>query len=232
MAKTVTFLELRTRVRFLGDFEDSIPIDDTRLGEVVNSSIGKVWNLLLRYRGDAYEKEQTPAPATAIGIDYITLAADFYRLVQVEVLDGSNYVRLDAHKTLDRGALSQNAVSPRDLRYRFSATVNPVAASPVVRLVPTPTAVWPLRITYLPSFADLVVDADTFDGVNGFEDLVIAQAVKLLKMRESMPMGEWEGEVQKLEREITGEAGDLDSGTPFTLGSSPRYMVDEDDRWW
>lgn len=226
MAKTVTLLELRTRVRFEGDFENSIPIDDDRLNEVINSQIDTLWNLLLRYRGDAYAKEQSPAPTTTIGSEVVTLAADFYKLQQVEILDGGNYVRLKPHSPLDRGALSATSLTPRRLRYRFQAAA--AGNGPVLRLVPQPTAVWTLRVTYMPSATELVADGDTFDGVAGFEDMVIALSVAKLKMRESMPSGEWQALVNKLTSDITADAGGIDDGTPFTLGTTER-IDDEDD---
>lgn len=216
MAVSVTLDTLRNRVRFLGDFENSRIVTDERLDEIINANVRKVWDLLLRHRPEQYITEQSGNPATAANDATVTLAADFYRLRKVEWLDGSRYRRLRpinvsvAHRWSTAG-------SPCGYRIQGNELV----------IVPTPNAVYSLRIYYLPAFAALVEDDDEFDGINGYEDLVIALSIVDLKLRESMPFGEWMGRAEKLTRELI-DAAELDAGEPFLLSGG---LYDQDEEW-
>lgn len=224
MPKTVTFAELKTRVRFLGDFENSRVISDARLGEVVNASVESLWDLLLRHRPDAYVVEAALVP-TVPGSNSIALPASFYRLRLVEVQDGTKYRRLHPHNLSEAWRIEGDGTSsPRRMRYRIQGGV--------LRLAPTPTAVFQIRVHYLPVATTLVADGDTLDSVNGYEDLIIADAIVQLKLRESMPFGEWEARADKLRAEIIEASSDLDAGEAFLLsGGVDTYEDDDLDAW-
>lgn len=231
MADTVTLALLSERVRFRSGLNSSTKLTPTRLTEEVNAAIKRLWTLLLQHRADAYVKEQSPAPTTTAGSTIVTLAADFYRLMMVEILEGSEYTKMHPHNLQERGLLERMTATPRNLRYRFQAATT--GNGPVLRLAPVPVAVHTLRISYLPSFTDLALDADTFDGVAGYEDLVIADAVAVIKGRESMPgASHWQGVADALRKEITTASSNIDTGTPFSLAGRSRAMDDLDDEWF
>src|SRR5262245_28709322 len=170
MADNVTLSALRDEIRFLGDFENSRVVTDTRLNARINNAIKALWDLLLLHRPDTYVKEQTPAPTSTPGSNVLALAADFYRLRCVEVLVGANYFPVRTHNLRDAWRLERaGGAQPRGLRYRIQPGGAPAATA--LRLAPTPQAVYTFRVHYLPAFADLVADGDTFDGVNGYDDL-------------------------------------------------------------
>lgn len=223
MTVNVTLLTLRTRTRFLGDFENSRVISDTRLNEVINANIRKVWDLLLRHRPEPYITEQSGPPVTVANTATVALASNFYRLRGVQVLDGGNYFKLQPVNVSEAWRFNTAAAAPRGFRYRIQGA-NLV-------LVPTPTAVYTLRVYYFPAFTALSADIDTFDGVNGYEDLVIARSIVDLKLRESMPAGEWSQRALELGREVTEAASDLDAGEPFYLSGTGAEGIDED-LWW
>lgn len=220
MSVTVTLAQLRTRVRFEGDFENSRVISDARLDEVINAAIRKVWDLLLRHRPDPYITEQAGPPATVANVATVALAANFYRLRQVEILDSGEYSKLRPVNVSEAYRFGRSSAAPRGFRYRLQGA-NLV-------LVPTPTAVHTLKIYYLPAFTALVLAADTFDGINGYEDLVIARSICTLKRRECQPMGEFAQQVVDLTREIVEAASDLDAGEPFYLSGTGPEGADED----
>lgn len=235
MASVITLDELRARVRFLGDFQNSrlgqtsLAEGEARLLEVINANIRKVWDLLLRFRPDAYVVRQGNNPATTANLATVALAADFYRLRQVEISDGGTWHRLRPVNLSEGWRYQRASSAPTNLRYR-------VEGSNLV-LAPTPTAVHSLRIFYLPAF-EALRDPDPedeedegvteFDGINGYEDLVIARCIVDLKMREGMAAGEWMTRVEQLTREVQEAAGDLDAGEPFYLSGG----ADIDDEVW
>lgn len=223
MAVNVTLDQMRTRVRFLGDFENSRVISDARLDEVINANLRKVYDLLLRHRPEPYITEQSGPPVTVANSPNVALASNFYRLREVEVYDGGNYYKLRPVNLSEAWRFNAPAAAPRGFRYR-------VQGANLV-LVPTPTAVYTLRVYYFPAFTALASGSSAFDGVNGHEDLVIARSVVDLKMRESMPAGEWSQRVLALTKEVMEAAGEVDSGDPFWLsGTGPEGI--EEDLWW
>jgi hypothetical protein len=221
MPANVTLSQLRTRTRFLSGLENSRSVSDARLNEVINASIRKVWDLLLRHRPDPYTTEQTPAPVTVANQASVALAANFYRLREVEVLDSGNYFRMRPINVSEAWRFENSTSQPRALRYR-------VQSNSLV-IVPTPSAAYTLRVYYYPSFTALALDTDTFDGVNGYEDLVIARSIVDIKLRDSMPFGDWQSRVEVLQREIMEASADVDAGQPFFLsGTGPEGGYNDD----
>ena len=215
MPVTITLADLRARVRFLGDFDNSRfgqpsqSVSDARLDEVINDSLRATYDLFLTYRGEQFVKEQAGSPSTIAGGNAVTLASDFYRLWQVEVQEGSDYYPL-RHINLREAWRFQNSSSqPRGLTFRLLANT--------LVFYTTPTGNYPLRIWYAPAFAALATTISSFDGINGFERLAIARSVLDLKMREGMPAQEWAAKVQQYTDELRAEAGEADRGTPFML---------------
>lgn len=218
--KVTTLGDMRDRVKFLGDFPNSRKFTVAILNREINNSIEDTYNLLLAARPDYYLLEQTPAPSTTPNSDTVALAPNFYRLRKVEINFGEpRYRRLDLLNLNETHKVTVTALRPR--WYRFQGST--------LRLYPTPTQAWQMRIFYHAAFLDLVADADTFDTINGFEEHAIVATVYRLKMREQMPAGEWGAELQRQEQLVRTNAADLDSGQPFYLSGGEH---DDDDDWW
>ena len=219
MPATFTLAQLRTRVRFLGDFENSRIISDARLDEVINGNLRRVWDLLLDHRVTPYVKIQAGNPVTAPGTATVALAADFYRLRQVLISVGGILTPLHEINQAEAWKF-QTGFQPYGLRYTFRANT--------LVLYPTPTAVYSLEIQYYPTMVPLALVSDTFDFVNGSDDLLIARCVLDLKMRESMPAQEWEARVQQYTKETIDAVSDVNAGEPFLLSGG----VDTYDGSW
>lgn len=215
MAQNVTLSSLRASVRFDGDCVSTRVFSDARVDYAINQACRRVWNLLIRCRPSHCVRTQTPS--TTANVDTVALAAAFMKIRHIDVLDGDYYPLFPFN--LSEQWRFRNVSQPRGLRYC------PVEQNIVI--APTPTAVWSLRIRYFPAFTALVADGDTFDGINGFEDLVIADAVCRLKRRESMPHQEWITERDRMIKEVEDNA-EVDDGEPFYLsGHGPNDIDDE-----
>ncbi len=223
MAADVEFGELKTRVRFRGGFENSRAITDTRLAELLNQELRHVWDLLIRHRSDPQVSMTTTA--TVVNDPLVVLPSNFYRLRQLEILDGTEYFPLAPVNLSEAWRFERGTTQPRGFRYRVVLD----SGNDRVRLAPTPTRVYTLRVWYYPTFADLVDDTDVFNGVNGYEDLVIARVIEALKLRDGMPANEWSQLVARREAEIKAEA-EVDGKEPFLLSGG----VDDfdEDVWW
>lgn len=224
MPATQTLAQLRTRIRFDGDFENSRVISDARLLEVINASAREVWDWYAEKRRDLLITEQSGPPAMVPNTATVALASNLYRLEQVEILDGGQYYRVHPVNVHEAWRFNTSWASPRGFRYR-------VQANNLV-FVPTPKAAYTLRVYYIPTLTALSADGDTFDGINGFEDLLIVRSILRLLRREKMPTAEFVAEAERVERRVMAAAEQLDVGQPFFLSGTGPEGPPDDDYWW
>ena len=208
MAKNVTLASLISTVRFQGDFENSRVMSDAQITAAINSAGSELWDLLLDCRPDQYIS--TSSTTTTPGSEIVSLPVDFYRLRMVEVQDGSFWRTLRPHNLSEAWRYQIAGSSPSRLTYRIQSNT--------LRVVPTPTVAWSIRISYFMPFTDLALSGDTFDAVNDYDDLIVARVIaKLRGGREGMDSAWWDAEAARLERDVRNVAGDVDAGEPFAL---------------
>lgn len=221
MPATKTLAQLRTTVRFEGDFENSRIISDARLDDTINKAAREVWDFYADFRPDLLVIVQAGAPVTAPGVPIVALAPNFYRLRQVEIFEGDRSHRLHEVNLSEAWRYQSGPAVSWSLRYRVQNNN--------LYFHPTPTTANGLAIFYIPTLTPLVATTDTFDGINGFEDLLVCRAVLSLLRREKMPTQEFETEAERLEKRIRDGAEQLNTGEPFYLsGTGPRVGSNPD----
>lgn len=217
MAANVALSELRQRARELADMETSAqasaPVDDTELNRRVNSALKQLYQRLIITRGDDYYAKSHAFPTVANQAVY-AVPADFFQLLNVSVTDGSNHRDVHRWGMKDWSALrqlEQGGASSAIENYRYRI----VGQSFEVRPQPT-TAAHTFTIYYLPAFSPLVNDADTFDGVNGWEDWACyTAAIDMLTKEESFEQAQALAAVRAaIEKQIDTLAGARDAAMP------------------
>ena len=217
MAKLTTLTQLIDRIRFQGDFENSRVMSDARITEVINASIEGLWDLMLDARPDNYISRIVTS--TGAGVETLALPSDFYRLCQIEINDGSRWLVMRPHNLSEAWRYQNAPATAARITYRIQGGV--------IYFAPIPTASYQLRVYYFPPASDLVAGSDTLDGVNGYDDLVIAQTVaKLRGGREGMDSSWWDREAARMESDIRKHASPLDVGEPFALSGQAGYGPD------
>lgn len=183
MALTQTLLQLRTRLRELTDTENDTHLSDAELTRYINSAVTYVYDLLVAGSPSDYFMKTTTFP-TVVGTDSYALPADFYKLRAMYVLDQTSIYR----------------------------PLMPCQEEELVEIW-APTAVCTIRMDYIPCATPLVADGDTFDGINGWEELVLQQAaIDVKNKREEDPVQHFRKR-QDLEKRITRMTY-RDAGTP------------------
>lgn len=158
MARTVTRLQLRTRARQLANLENATNLwPDADVNDCIDRHINECYDLF-RMAGPPDYYSSTATITTVVGTTAYALPADF----------------------LDCQDLFANETGGR-LR-----PVLPLRRGNMPFFQP-PQGVYTLTLEYTPSFTTLSADGSTFDGVGGWDDLIVYLVARdmLIKHRDS-----------------------------------------------
>lgn len=191
MARTVTLSSLRTWARELADVESDPNIGDSELTALANRHLTEVYDALVNAGPPEYYAASTTV-TTVAGTTLYALPVDFRTLLDIY-----------SHE------------SETDLRL-----VHPMGNGQRGRYV-APTGVWTCTVEYVPAAAMLVADGDTFDGVSGWEELIVnLMARDVMVKRESDP-SVIINTIDRLQARISVRARSRDRG-------HPKYTTDVD----
>lgn len=184
MASNVTLLSLKDQCRQRADMVNSKFISDAELTGYINASIKELYDKLVN-AGEFYYMTSYTINIVS-NTDTYALPSDFYKLLGVDlIVDGlGNGVTLKPFQFEQRNAYlftpTWNVVGLSYLRYMIQGNN--------LKFVPMPNGASNVRMWYAKAFQNLVNDTDTFDGINGFEEYVIADCcIKMLAKEESDP---------------------------------------------
>ncbi len=216
MARTVTLLELRTQARQRADMVGSNFVSDSELTGYINSAIAELYDLLVVNYGEEYFTSATPQSISVLaGTDVYALPATFYKLSGIDTLVGSRWVDIKKYQMRQRNR-TQEGTLIKDVRYRMLGSN--------LRFTPTPTANHSVRLWQVPAPTKLSLDADTFDGISGWEEyVVVVAAIKMLTKEES--------DVRVLMQEKADLVGRIQSASANRDISEPERVsdIEEDD---
>lgn len=210
---TVTLGQLKTQSRQRADMENSTFISDAELTSLINSSAAELYDLLIGVYEDY--KISSSTVSVVANTDTYTLPADFYKLRGVDlVLDSlGNAVTLKPFNFSERNAYmftpTWNVVGLAYLRYHMQGNS--------IRFVPVPNTTASVKLWYIPAITRLVIDADTLDGVNGFEEYVIVDAAIKMRVKEESDVQELMAAKMGLKQRIESMAAARDAGQPETV---------------
>lgn len=190
--------------------EGSNFVTDAELTTYVNASIAELYDILVSRFEDYYILDTTQTVAS--GSDQLTIPSDFYKLKGLDYDVGGglyetvrSFQFVERNETFDPGF---GGTMPR-MRYRVLGSY--------IKLTPPEFAPGNYRIWYIPRFAGLTLDADTFDGINGWTEYVVVDcAIKMLNKEES-DSSAFREQKQKLLDRIEAMAADRDAGEPQTI---------------
>lgn len=212
-----TLSELRTRARQRSDMENSTFVSDSELNGYLNSSISELYDLLVATNGEYYLSSSTSTISN--GTSTITLPTDFLKLKGVDFYTGGRWVEIDSFNFNERNLDTVNfSICGVEVRYMVQGAN--------LRLIPESNAGGQYRIWYTPKPSTLSLDADSFDGINGWEEYVVVDAaIKMLLKEESSVTALMEIK-QALKKRIESSATKRDSARPKTItnvGSPFKY---------
>lgn len=180
----VSFKTLRDQARARADMTDSGFVTEDELKLYVNSSMKELYDILVTQYQDQYIKKV--AITLAPGQEQISLPADFYKLRGIDYQVTSDYA-IDLRQFNFKDRNKQNALRfyngfiVPDIQYKvLGSNVQFISGANYTG------GGWSGALWYVPLAADLQLDTDTFDAINGYEEYIILDvAIKMLQKEES-----------------------------------------------
>lgn len=191
-----TLGEIRTMAQQRSDMVGSQFITTAEWNSYINASYFELWDLLVSKYGDDY-KVNTPYTFTTDGITSLyALPSNFYKLLGVDVLlMGSNfYVPIKSYNFGDR--------------------------TPNYYIGEVPSAGQQVRLWYIPRMVELVVDADTVDGISGWSEYIVVDVCIKALAKEESDTTVFERQKAGLLARITEMAENRDAGNPLSVTDS------------
>lgn len=189
MASNTTFGAIITSAQQRADLVNSGFVTAAEWRSMTNASLQQLYEKLVSAYGSDYEV-QTPFSVTTTAVDdAYALPTDFFKLLGVDLqispsaaTSNSGWTTVWRFNFAQRNQWTLPNVFPlggrTPLQYRLRAGK--------LWLTPQPAGGQVLRLWYAPVFVPLVADADSFDGVNGWEEWAINDvAMKALTKEES-----------------------------------------------
>ncbi len=199
MARTVTRAQLRTRARQMANMENATAVwPDADVNERIDTHTTAIWDMIVSLAPPHYYSSSTTV-SVVVGTIAYALPADFMSLQEVYVQQGA-VDKLRALRPLRRGERGWTQA-------------------------PTRTA--SVTVEYTPNFTTFSSDSSTLDGVDGWDELVVAYVARdlLTKVRES---GEQMDQKIAEVRARMMKLGNRDRGNPRLV----RDVEDDDSGWW
>jgi hypothetical protein len=214
--RLVTLATLRDDSKLYANQRSSTFLSDAEWDRFINQAGTTLWDLLVSARGHEYYEQNVPLN-TSPGSAIVALPQDFYQLItvianwgsqQLEELDSLDHL---GDQTTFRNWGQWGQYSPKVWRVRGAPSGH------VLEFFPTPSAVTPLEVRYIPTWTDLESDSSTYDGINGFERLIALRAAIDALTLQNLPAA---GQQQLYDREydrIETMARDRAAANPPTI---------------
>jgi len=198
MASNVTLLELRTRARELADMDNSEFWTNTRINARVNAHAADLYDKLVAAGPPEYYA--TDATLTTVsGTLASSLPATFRSLVGVYAQEGSTTKLREIYPIRGGTRLAYDA----------------------------PQGAYNVTLRYVPAMTALSGDADTLDGVSGWEELIVLLCARDMRIKEDSPVDDLMMAIARMEGRIVANAPKRGGGPRFV-----RDMDDEEAPYW
>ena len=214
----VTLSEFRLRSRQRADMVNSKFIADSELNSFINASYGELYDLLVNTRGENYYVNAYNF-TTSVNNDTYALPADFFKLMGVDYVTSSTQaITLKAFRWQERNRFREPFYNVRNYNLMYQVRGNNLV------FIPTPNGNQQIRLWYIPRHADLILDSDAFDGINGWEEYIVIDAAIKMRVKEESPVEELMIAKQQIKERILSACAGRDS-------SEPPRVVDTDSNY-
>lgn len=238
MAKTgvVTLGSVKTRAKYRADMVNSTFVSDEEWNTYITASYKELYDLLITCWGDNYYVSLPYQFTTTNNIDQYdlpdgtdsfllpddTTAPAFYHLLGVDLVQSPGTqlqnITLKQFNFQERNKYS-SAYGSGLATWGFVAPDYKLLDGRIM-LRPVPNGGSVIQLWYVPRPTDLTDDADTFDGISGWEEYVVIDAARQALEKEESSTVEAIREKADLVKRINKSAVNRDAGSPITVTDS------------
>ena len=218
MSANKTLAEMRAATLRYADLE-GYAADEAIVDDLLNARLARLYDLLIMGRPEHYYETSVAISAVKDQSTYAWAAdwgiQDFYRLVALIADDGTDYYELPNFDWSERARLLRiNANSGTSSVTQLSKRLRPVG----IEILPAPhSATVTLTLHYVPAYEPLTEDAQTFDGVNGWEQHAELMAAADLRIKNEMDPSGVMATAAQVEAAIAQLAGTRDHSRPIRI---------------
>lgn len=197
--------------------ENSTFVTDAEFNNYINLSIAELYDMLCSKTDEDYNISSQSYTLVA-NQDSYDLPATFYKLRGVDLnLDPLRAVPLKRFEFAERNSVQPLLYGLVDLRYRVRG--NKLTFSPVELIEGSSVTLW-----YIPLPTRLALDADTLEGYNGWEELVIVKAAIKALVKEEQDTSQLQLEYEQLKIRLDQAMDTRDSGSPSKITDNEQYV--------
>ncbi|NBW08775.1 MAG: hypothetical protein EBR82_12200 [Caulobacteraceae bacterium] len=210
MASAQSLTNMILAVRRRANIESQVGfISDAEITEYLNYCLSDLYDQLVQAGGQPWYRNSYTFTAVNNTSAY-SLPTDFYRLVSVDIaLGGGLVISARPYMEAERNRFRwyyQGWFAGRPVFYRLLGNQ--------INFIPTPSGSYSITLNYYPTFTKLVSGSDTFDGVNGWEELAVWKAAAYCKAKGDEDPGYCEAQAAKLQERIDALAAQRDAENP------------------
>lgn len=213
-----TLAAVRTLVRSLTDVTSSQVVTDSEINSYINLDYQELYGLLVTSFEDNYFLAAPYQFQTDGSTLIYPVPSDFFKLRGVDLsLSGTpgSYITLKPFNFRERNRLN-NAYAPsqsfnvlQDVRYQLNGSG--------IMLTPLAQAGQTIQLWYVPRVQPLINDTDILDGVNGWEQYVIAAVSAKVMIKQQLDPSEYVARQQAMASRIIEEAANRNAGDATTV---------------
>lgn len=182
---SITLAQIRIRAREKADMVNSNFIEDPELLNYINESYFTWYDMIVGAFEDYFLDDPTEF-SLAASVSEFPLPADFYKLAGIDKASDAGSDRFyPLRKTKWR---ERNRTENSFSTYALSPITSYRIIKDKILFTPKDGAAGSFKLWYIPTATPLVLETDTIDTYNGYENLLILDvAIKMLNKEESDP---------------------------------------------
>lgn len=222
--RTRTLLAMRNEARALADTVNDPHVSDAQATLWINQGIADLWRQLVHHDPDRYVIRTTLATTTGtLSYSLTVTAPDLMAIRRVDLIRGTLRIPIEPFSIQEPPYLSQDSRGGGGTRYRLMGG-GIAGAATALYFDPDPGtntyALW-----YIQAPQTLSADGDTFDGIAGLEDYVVAFTALRMQIRQETDPSAVMAEMSRIASSIGATAAHRDVGrAPRIADVRPRGM--------
>lgn len=222
MARNVTLAQMIEQVRLRTDTVGDPHITDSEITSYLNGGLAELWGTLVTCYEDYYAT--TGSISTSSGVERYSLPSDLFKLTGVETLIGGEWRDVPQFMESERNRQRRLRGTSMPFGYRMKGTT--------LELLPAPSDTREVRLRYVPPAPVLSASAETFDGINGYEEYAILDAsMKCCLKQDTQKLTTLRDMRDRLGRRIETEAEDRNAGDNQRAVDTSHRWMGLDDPW-